>query len=495
MDVDYLRAALRDGAELARRPEPDLYDRVLARRRRSVRRRRAALAAGLSTLLVGIAIPVGLTTLVGGGESRPDGVASPPAIPYADIYGVPARGSLAGDAAFVEAIRRLPWTDQATQPGTLPGESSLPDAPLETRSVVFAGDVTGGRWALVVGQNTAQPTGPAADPDLTDLGSLSDIALAWFVGPPGASPDQMALVTVPHGIPADQPTSLYDQFSGALVVVAAPGDRIEISPRPEVEADATVNRTYADTNSTDGTAVLAVDPNPYSAGGLPAVKYRITREGIPVAQQNPDSYGGANPEPPPAIALDYLRPPNYLLPDHLGGNQEQQLAEQIVTLYGLPADQISFQVHYVGPLPGPTAARVQLAVVTAVLPSGAVFTDAFWLQETLLSDGTPTGANGASCAEELAPAGLPPAQRIIAMRCEVATGNQTGPAPESTLVVIAPEGAPDRSLMVEADGGRTTILTGAAGGVSLTPFPEGAKVVTVETGDGTVIEEVPIIGP
>ncbi len=81
------------------------------------------------------------------------------------------------------------------------------------------------------------------------------------------------------------------------------------------------------------------------------------------------------------------------------------------------------------------------------------------------------------------------------MRCEVATGNQSGPGPESTLVVIAPEGEPDRRLMVEADSGRTTILTGAAGGVSLTPFPEGAEVVTVQAGDGTLIEEVPIIGP
>lgn len=43
--------------------------------------------------------------------------------------------------------------------------------PVESRRVVFAGDVVGGRWTLVVGVNTAIPTDDAADPDLqTDAG-------------------------------------------------------------------------------------------------------------------------------------------------------------------------------------------------------------------------------------------------------------------------------------------------------------------------------------
>jgi len=146
-----------------------------------------------------------------------------------------------------------------------------------------------------------------------------------------------------------------------------------------------------------------------------------------VAQQTPDAYGAANPEPPPAIALDYLRSPNYLLPDQLGGNQEQQLAEQILAQYGLRADQISFQVHYVGPLPGPTAARVQLAVVTAVLPSGAVFTDAFWLQEMWLSDGTPTGPTAGPARRSLHRQAC--RRRSGSSRCAARLQQATSPAP------------------------------------------------------------------
>jgi len=143
--------------------------RVLSRRRN--RRRATVLSAGLAVLLIAVAVPVGLSLL-----RPPDSrLASPAAIPAADIFGVPTRGSLADDAGFVEAIRQLSWAESGVS-GT-DDDLQMPDAPVETRHVTSAGEVAGGRWALVVGANTSRPTGEAAAPELqTDLGALSDIA-------------------------------------------------------------------------------------------------------------------------------------------------------------------------------------------------------------------------------------------------------------------------------------------------------------------------------
>lgn len=463
-------------------------EEMLALRGQRRRRRAVALGAGLAVLLVTVGIPVGLSLLGSGGSD--DRVLSPPTIPDADIYGVPTRGSLADDVAFVEAVRQLPWTGALTEGVPADLDPPLPDPPLETRNVVFAGDVTGARWALVAGQNTVQPTGEAADPNLqTDLGALSDIAAVWFVGPPGAPPEQMLLATVPRGISADRPSSLYDAATGALVVMSAPGDVIEISPRPEVAADATVTRTYADTNTSDGAAVLALDPNPYQ-GGPPAAQYRVSRSGVLLAEQGPDGYGDPDQAPAPEIALTYLRPPNSPFAARGLPLDEQRMAAEILSQYGLRPDQIAFQVHYVGSLPGASGQLAGLTVLTATFPSGAALTRAFWLQET----GSSLGAfGGGSCAmDDISAAGVPAAQRIIAMRCDVATGAEDLPDPTSTLVVIAPPPLAAGYATVEAESG-TIRLDLADGGVGMAAFPDGAETVVVRDAEGTVLEEVPIL--
>lgn len=461
---------------------------MLALRARRRRRQAVALCAGLAVLLIIVAVPVGLSLLGSGGSD--DRVVSPPTIPDADIYGMPTRGSLAGDAAFVEEVRQLPWTGALTEGVPAALDPPLPDPPLETRNVVFAGDVTGARWALVAGQNTVQPTGEAADPDLqTDLGALSDIAGVWFVGPPGATPAQMLLATVPRGISVDRPASLYDAATGALVVVSAPGDVIEISPRPEVAADATVRRTYVDTNSTDGAAVLALDANPYQ-GGLPAPVYRVSRSGMVVLEQGPDGYGDPDQAPAPEIALNYLRPPNSPFAARGLPLDEQRMAAEILSQYGLRPDQIAFQVHYAGPLPGTSGQLAGLTVLTATFPSGAVLTRAFWLQELDSSLGY---FGGGSCAmDDLSAAGVPAAQRIIAMRCDAAAGAEDMPDPASTLVVIAPPALAAGSATAQAESGAIR-LDLVDGGVGMAPFPEGAETVVVRDAEGTVLEEVPIL--
>lgn len=484
-----LRDTLFQAADELGRPEPPPTVRamgmlVLSRRRR--RRRAAVLSAGLAAVLVAVAVPVGLSVLQS--DSVDERAAAPSRIPPADIFGAPPRGSLAADAAFVEAIRQLPWAWPDAGPGD--GEMRLPDPPLETRSVVFAGDVTGGRWALVVGQNTAQPTGNAADGYLlTDIGALSDIAGAWFVGPPGAAPEQMLLATIPRGIPANLPASLHDAATGALVLVAAPDDVIEVSPRPEVAADGTVSRTFRDTNSTDGVAVIALDANPYQ-GGMPAPAYRVTRRGVEeiVIELNPDTYSDPDGEQPPGIALNYLRPPAYSLPEGAASGEEQRLAAEVLASFGLRAGQVGFDVHYVGAVPGVSGAAAELTVLSATFPSGAVRTTAFWLQSI---PETPGVYGAGFCTESITSVGVPAAQQVLAMRCDIGNDAREAPAPVSTLVVIAPVelGAATAAAQGGSDTGEVHL---ADGGVGMIELPDGAQSVLIQAADGMVLDEVPI---
>lgn len=463
--------------------------RLLAHRRS--RRRTAVLSAGLAAVLVAVLVPVGLS-LLGPGADR---AVTPPSVPEADIFGVPTRGSLAADPDFLEALRELPWTMPDLPVG--PDDPPVPDPPIETRRVVFAGDVAAGRWALVVGQNTAQPTGEAADPDLqTDLGSISDLAALWFVGPPGATPEQMQMVSVPRGISADQPASLYNGATGALVVIAAPGDVIEISTRPEVAADGSVTRNYVDAGDPDGVAVAIVEPNPYN--GMPAVQYRVNRAGRLVAEQGPDGYNDPyGTGIAPTAQLDYLRVPLAVFSEGPPTDREQQVAAEILGEYGLAADQVELRVHYVGPLPGPSGAPAELIVLTATLPSGAVLTRAAYTEQ-LVAPGGPAADlayyGGSWCANDLSAAGVPAAQRVLAIRCDVGVRGGEGQTPEteSTLVVIAPADLFGLTALAEGSGDRGPLAL-ADSGIGMVPFPEGARTVVIQAADGSVLDEVSIL--
>ncbi len=484
MDVDYVRQAFREDAELAGPPPADAYERVVARRQKSDRRRLASLATGLAALLVAVAVPVGLSVV----DTSDDRVAGPPTIPTADIFGVPTRGSLAGDAEFVEAVRQLSWVPPGIR---VVGETpQLPNPPIGTRHVVFAGDVVSGRWAYVVGQNTTRQAANDDPERQTDAGALGDIAGVWFVGPPGAVPEQMRAATYPRGIVVDLPASLYDGATGALVVIAAPGDVIEISNRPEVAADATVTRNYLDAGVGDGVAVMAL-PNLFEPSGMPAVQYRVVRAGTVIAEQSPDGYG-AVPEPsPPDLSLEYLRPPAEPAPGFPTG-QERDMAARMLNEYGLGPEELQVRVHYAGPLPGSGGAPAGLTVLTATFPSGAILTRAEFLQQIGSAQGPYFGATfgGGSCVDELSPAGVPAAVRTLALRCDVFSGRED-PDTESTLVVLAPVGVTGAYAVVDGDNGSNRVDLGGTG-VGMIAFPVGAESVVIHAPDGTVLDEVPI---
>lgn len=470
-----LRVALHDAADdVAASTPPDAARAVgmRERHRRHSQRRNSALAVGLATVLVAVAVPVGLASL-----SRAPEVAAP-SVPPADIFGVPTRGSLSTDEAALATIAALPWTspDLVTEP-------PAPDPAVADRRVVFAGDVPGGRWALVVGPNTARPTGEAGNPgQQTDLGALSELAGTWFVGPPGAAPEQLTLATIPRGIIADKPASLADEMTGAMVVIAAPGDLIEVSLRPEVAADGTVSRTWADLDARNGLLVATVGGDPYR--GLPAVQYRASRAGVVLDERGPDGFGPPDGQDPDPVDLTYLRPP-ISAPGGPAG-EEQMMAAGILGQYGLTPDQLQLRVHYVGPIAGPDGAATGLTVLTAAFPSGAVLTRAFWLQEVGMGY-----FGGSQCVDMISPAGEPAQDRTLALRCDVAAGASDLPDPESTLVILAPPGTSAINAVAEGESGQVDVPL--VDGVGMVPFPDGAQEVRILDAAGNTLATTTIL--
>ena len=135
-------------------------------------------AGGLLALVVFVGVPVAAST-------------SPPTAARADrapsrarlrrpphrLYALPTRGDLADDDEWLAAVTQLDWA--SVDASSLPAGMPVPDPSVGSRRVAFAGDVASGRVALVLGM---------------DGRTLAD---AWFVGPEGAEPDEMALATMP----------------------------------------------------------------------------------------------------------------------------------------------------------------------------------------------------------------------------------------------------------------------------------------------------------
>jgi len=442
------------------------------------RRRVAVLSAGLAVLVIGVGIPTGLSLI----EPADNSVAAPPSpesIPSADIYGGPTRGSLADDAEFVEAVRQLPWTVDGYPLSTEP--------PVESRRVVFVGDVPQARWALVIGEATVltQPTGQApesqapessSEPTSTSQPAPSGEAVTglwgtWFVGVAGADPAQMRLVK-DFPISPDEPASMFNPTTGTFVVVAAPGDLISVSPRPEVAADGSLSRTYVDVESNDGVATTVTQPASLSYSST-TVQYRVTRPGMGVVMDDvaPSMVDDLNSPARPAIEIDNLRAPGSA---GLGRQEQARLQDQagiMLVDFGLPMDEVAFQQQYYGPittLPG----SVPFSVITMTFPSGAVLTSA-----SRMGDEPECNINGISAAP--ASGELP----SLALRCDLVGA--------SSLVILAPTDYAGGYAVAEGSAGSVRVELDSEG-VGMIAFPDGATSVTVFAADGTMVDEVPI---
>ncbi|MGI8628406.1 MAG: hypothetical protein ACR2J5_17845 [Geodermatophilaceae bacterium] len=394
MDVDYLRVALREDAQLVGAPESDLYDRVRERRQCSDRRRLTALAAGLAALLVGIAIPVSLNALQRLAE--PAQVASPSGIE--GHLGLPTRGSLADDADFIEQVRQLPW--------------DVPDGvpPTESRHVVFAGDVPGQRWALVAGS--------------LDNGT---VVAAWFFGPIGAEATQLAFNYDQRPVFHDQPLNVVntDNPEMALVVITAPGDVVEISRYTYIDNVGGIYRTYQPLDTVDGVAVTSVDA---SSGGIGA-SVTVTRDGQRLFRGAPTLFGpGLQPE---LTAIDFDDPRDLaeLVPD------PSWIAQGFAGLaapIGIPINELSPVLLFGGPIPGTPGWETTAVIVAITVPSGATAVSSMVYASRIEQGGAIVGVTGESY---VLPSGLLDTSGL-ALRVGL-PGDGSAPAPVS-LLIIAP---------------------------------------------------------
>ncbi|NEK58330.1 hypothetical protein GCU56_10650 [Geodermatophilus sabuli] len=457
-------------------PRDDLASAVAARHRR-LRRQRAALGAVAALVAaVVVAVPAGL-----GGPAVEPAPAAPAAgpdtsgdLPAAAVYTAPTRGSLAGDAAFVEGVLRLPWTRE-----TLVG-AGLPNPPQALRHVVFAGDVAGGRWALVAGPDTTVPqdTDPARQ---TDLGALGDVAVAWFVGPPGATPAQLELSSVPYGVDPRSPSALADTTTGAVVVVAAPGDTVQVSLRPEVAADGTVSRTWMPVDAPDGVAVLDVGRR--DAAHDQALLYRVDRDGEQWVSGADGHVDPSHEAPRPDVR--WLRAPAPASPADvmLGSSIESVLASS-----GLPVDEVDFTVLWNGDVPAPGATPGRVTLLAATLPSGAVHLTAEYA--LAMDDGA---VGGTWCGTGFRPAGPPLADQTYIVRCD-ATDMSEGSEVVSSLIVVAPAAATTARL-VDDRGGELSRHP-LADGVAVVPMPDPGEFGSVEVlaADGRSLAWTKVLG-
>jgi DNA-directed RNA polymerase specialized sigma24 family protein len=469
-----LRAALPRGDADLRAALDGLADRAVDRvedlpgddvpRAVTARRRRRWLAAATAASLAAV-----LAVTAGNGQETGPALDPAPQQAAVDVGSLPPRGSLARDAAFLDGLLRQPW---AAPTGEIPVD--VTPAPGTTR-VLFAGDVPGGRWALV----TARARFADDRPDSLDR---DDALMAWFTGPAGAAPEDMRLSTYPYPLQPGSTPALMDPRSGALVVVGAPGDVVEVSARAEVAADGSSSRTWTDAGTTDGVAVTRLP-----GMDLPwtwSVAYRVHRDGAEIISAPPDGVTSERAkDSAPALPPLGVRYPGGT-PSAEGRQAAEWAAFTAAATLGISPADATITARLVAPAPAPAEGAV--ALVTVALPSGALLVSAQWA--AALPDGQPGGAD---CGMDVRPAGPPAEERVLAAGCHLFAPAE-GRSLDSVLVVTAPPSV----ALVRAYGHDGAFLGqfDAAGGTLVAPMPVGTREVEAVTAAGVLLGRAPLLG-
>ncbi|RFU21585.1 SigE family RNA polymerase sigma factor [Geodermatophilus marinus] len=421
----------------------------LLRRRRRTRRWRvgvagaavAALAVGALLVAPGRGTPPGPPA--GATAAAPAGPSAPPD-PSVPVLAGPTRGSLAGDAAFLAAVREAGW-----------GARVAPSP--DRRTVVYAGDTPHGRAALLVGR---------VDDDLRGV---------WLTGPPGADPAELAPFQPPAlgpGRPA--PLLLGGPGPASLVVVAAPGDAVEVSDRLQVGPRGTVGRTYRPVADAAGVAVVPVTT---TAGGT-GVSVRVTRDGREVWRSG---VGGPRELPPPeAPDLEPLRPGGTPPADRV---LAQALREIAVPL-GVEPEVLEPVLLWAGRFPLDEVPGTAVVVVGRSPGGGLVVTT--WAAQV-----GPAGAGRAvPCGVQTPPGTTEVSRLVVARVCDLSEPEREPSPAGRWLVVTAPDAAASMAVL-----DRRGAVLGTApleGGSAALPLPEGARTVRTRDATGAALAEVAV---
>jgi hypothetical protein len=423
-------------------------------RHRSARRRQATLVAALAVVL--LLVP-GLRFLT---SAEPEPAAPPTeSVETVEIFTLPTRGSLADDTALMADIRRLPWVLEGGPPGA--------ETRVANRHVVWAGDSDAGRWALVVGVTSGSA-------ELTD--ESSPLAAAWFIGPRGAAAEEMSMRSLVH-VNREEPTALWDPVRGATVVVAAPDDRIEVSPRVQIAAAGTVHRTFEELPARNGVGVFFDRVEGLPAVGQTAQRYRVLRGGSWVTFP-PNSTLFVPPEPlgpVTAVPMDRLRAAP---PAHPGDAAAPTLIEDLLIRTGLPPDQLVATVLWAGDLPSVVSESARATAMAVRLPSGAIYVGGILGQEGI------EGPFGVLCGSELR-AAAPVEQLVVVLHCSSAPPADPPDAGERLIVVGPPEATTARVLDAQ---GQVLGSNPMVDGVAVVPMLDDLATVEVLDAGGDILD-------
>ncbi|TFV62729.1 hypothetical protein E4P41_06520 [Geodermatophilus sp. DF01-2] len=394
-----------------------------------------------------VGVPVVASTLVAdGGTAAP--AQRPRLEPLPTLYDQPTRGSLAEDEEWVAGVRKVDWTpdDVAAVPG-------LFDPPVADRRVAFAGDVPGGRVALV-------------------LARLEDGRLvgAWLTGPEGAPSEEMAAVQ-PFEPARYHPVVLWDAPGSApgrslLVAVGHPGDRVEYRAGVEVTAAGESREVWLPLETQEGAGAALVDVPVSWPIGSAVLRYERDGRTRPVGSMQYTPRADAAVQAPVAVA-----DPRGLL-DEVDGESLQWLVRSLEFTYGLPADRLDPTLLAGGPVGNGSSST---ALVGVTLPSGATAAALaeFWATSDSAAGMTNTVAIGPW------PAGTALHDRVVA----VPTANSitvSGPAGGVRAEVLLADGTVSAALPLVDGAGTASIVP---------PAPDSVRVLDAA---GEVLAEVPV---
>ncbi|MGY2001407.1 hypothetical protein [Blastococcus sp. SYSU DS1024] len=458
-----LEAGLRDlraRADVTAPPPADLAGRVRARYRAQRRSRTALAAGGLVALAVVVGVPVATSGLL---SVDRDGEVAVPSSPTADpaisLYDLPTRGSLAGDEEWLAGVRELDWV-----PPEL-ADLQLPDPPVETRRVAWAGEVAGSRVALVLGR---------AEQEVLGRTGQEGVVQAWFTGPRDAAPGEMVPVGAPGPAPGSEFAELFAAPYGApeqrmVVVVGAPGDEARVLTGRTVTASADVIDEWEPVPMDEGAGALALGDSSDWPTGL---SVELSRPG----QSRPLNRASTTGED---LTRAWNEPVEIADPRGLRGlaHEEvlQQAAVQLAGRYGLPLRDLRPTLLAAGAVNGDPETRTLLLGLT--FPSGATgaalvdyWTDSFDM------------AQEDSFRVTLAPAGTPLLEQVFAV-------------PTSNSITIS---GPESGALAEihlADGTLHTTVP-LVGGAGVGPLePPAADRVWILDARGALVAETPLSEP
>lgn len=447
MDIEQrLRTDLADRAhELD--AAPGLLDSVLAGHRRQNRRRAGVLAAGVCAAVAVVAIPLvtggatGSDASVGGGSDRTAELAA-----Y-EMYPHGPRGSLAGDAAYVSGLLERPWYESADAADALDG----------TEQVLFAGEVPGGVWALVSGSVDGRRMG------------------VWLHGPTGAAPEELRADGEPVVVADDEPTSYLRTVDGvgALVVLAGPGDIVELSAGQEITADGrSVRAPFEEVGGADGVAVVD------AATLAPAtVELRVSREGRVVYSGPVQGSAQEGSGTGVSSSVEQVGPETLLL---------SGLVDGVLQELGLTVYDVVSEVVWIGPIGNGNRPDVLAGVFTVRLPTGAVVAVGGY-SDVQQPNGGDELTSIVPCLRQVLPDGT--GLTAVAMRCDLyALGD--GANLGSQLVVVPPPGS--AQLRLVGVSGSILDTRSVDGPAWVGPAPDGLGSVTALDADGEMLAEIPL---